>query len=46
VIDRGLIEGLTAVATDADEGQPGGIILQGDHGPVEFRKITLTPLVK
>jgi hypothetical protein len=44
IIDRREIEGLTAMATDANEDRPGPIILQGDHGPVEFRKITLTPL--
>jgi hypothetical protein len=46
VIDKQEIEGLTAIAGNADEGKPGPIILQGDHGPVEFRKIVLTPLVK
>jgi len=46
VIDRQEIEGLTAIAGNADEGQPGPIILQGDHGPVEFRNIVLTPLVR
>jgi hypothetical protein len=46
VIKKGVIDGLTAMAHDADEGEPGGIALQGDHGPVEFRKITITPLVK
>ncbi|HEX2663169.1 MAG TPA: DUF1080 domain-containing protein [Candidatus Acidoferrum sp.] len=46
VIDKGTIEGLTAMAHNADEGEPGGIALQGDHGPVDFRKITITPLVK
>jgi Domain of Unknown Function (DUF1080) len=46
VIDKGVIDGLTAMAHDADEGEPGGIALQGDHGPVEFRKITITPLMK
>ena len=45
VIERGVIDGLTAIAHDADEGEPGGIALQGDHGPVEFRKITIMPLV-
>ncbi|MBN8733705.1 MAG: DUF1080 domain-containing protein [Acidobacteria bacterium] len=40
------VEGLTAMATDADEAAPGPLALQGDHGPVEFRKITLTPMVK
>lgn len=43
---QGVIEGLTAMATDPDEGKPGPITLQGDHGPVEFRQIVLTPLVK
>jgi hypothetical protein len=45
VIDAQEIEGLTAIAGNADEGKPGPFILQGDHGPVEFRKIVLTPLV-
>jgi hypothetical protein len=46
IIDKGVVEGLTAIANNADEAKPGPIILQGDHGPVEFRKIQLTPLVK
>jgi hypothetical protein len=46
IIDKQVIEGLTAIAHDADEAKPGPIILQGDHGPVEFRKITLTPLTR
>ena len=46
IIDKQEIEGLTAIAGNADEGKPGPLILQGDHGPVEFRKITVTPLVK
>lgn len=45
VIDKQEIEGLTAIAGNADEAKPGPFILQGDHGPVEFRKILLTPLV-
>jgi len=43
VIDRQAIPGITGGALDSDEGAPGPILLQGDHGPVEFRKITLTP---
>ena len=43
VIDRQVIPGITGGALDSDEGAPGPILLQGDHGPVEFRKITLTP---
>jgi hypothetical protein len=46
IIDRRQIEGLTAIATDPNEGQPGPISLQGDHGVVEFRQVVLTPLVK
>jgi hypothetical protein len=43
LIDRQLIPGITGGALDSDEGAPGPILLQGDHGPVEFRKLTLTP---
>jgi hypothetical protein len=46
VLDKVTIEGLTAVAVDPHEGQPGPLILQGDHGSVEFRKIVLTPLTR
>jgi hypothetical protein len=46
VIDKQEIEGLTAIAGNSDEGKPGPIILQGDHGPVEFRNIVLTPLIR
>ncbi|HKW96337.1 MAG TPA: DUF1080 domain-containing protein [Bryobacteraceae bacterium] len=46
IIDKGTIEGLTAIAGNADEAKPGPFLLQGDHGPVEFRKILVTPLVK
>jgi len=42
--DKVTVEGLTAMATDPDEDKPGPLTLQGDHGPVEFRKITVTPL--
>ena len=41
-----VIEGFTAIVTDTDEAKPGPLVLQGDHGPVEFRKIVLTPLTK
>ncbi len=43
---EGEIEGLTAVAVDANEGEPGPFILQGDHGSVEFRKFIVTPLTR
>lgn len=37
------IPGITGGALDSDEGAPGPLLLQGDHGPVEFRNITLAP---
>ena len=43
IIDRQAIPGITGGALDSDEGSPGPIMLQGDHGQVEFRKLTLTP---
>jgi hypothetical protein len=45
-VDRKLIDGLTAMATDAEEALPGPITIQGDHGSVEFRRITVTPLLR
>ncbi|MBX9582309.1 MAG: DUF1080 domain-containing protein [Gemmataceae bacterium] len=43
VIDRQAIPGITGGALDGDEGRPGPVMLQGDHGRVEFRALTLTP---
>ena len=37
------IPGITGGAIDSHEGEPGPIMLQGDHGPIEFRNITITP---
>ena len=37
------IPGPTGGALDSREGAPGPIMLQGDHGPVEYRNIVLTP---
>ena len=37
------IPGITGGAIDSDEGAPGPLLLQGDHGPVEFRNIIITP---
>lgn len=44
IIDKAAIDGLTAIAQDANESDPGPIILQGDHGLVQFRRVTLYPL--
>jgi hypothetical protein len=46
IIVRQKIEGLTAIAFSPFEGEPGSIELQGDHGPVEFRNVVITPLYK
>ncbi len=46
IIDKREIEGLTAIAMDPNESEPGPIVVQGDHGLVEFRKLTLMPLEK
>jgi hypothetical protein len=37
------IPGLTGGALDSNEGEPGPLLLQGDHGPIEYRNITLRP---
>jgi hypothetical protein len=46
VIDRQTIDGPTAIALDANESEPGPILLQGDQGQVEFRKLVVYPLIK
>ena len=43
IIDNLEIPGITGGALDSDEGAPGPIMLQGDHGKVSFRKVVLTP---
>ncbi len=42
VIDRQEIPGITGGALNSAEGSPGPILVQGDHGQVEFRKFTVT----
>jgi hypothetical protein len=37
------IPGITGGALDSREGEPGPLLLQGDHGPIEYRNITITP---
>jgi hypothetical protein len=44
IIDKAEIEGLTAIASDADEAAPGPLYLQGDHGPIEYRNLRITEL--
>jgi hypothetical protein len=43
IICNQAIPGITGAALDSDEGKPGPLLLQGDHGPIEFRNIVLTP---
>ena len=42
VIDRQTIPGATGGALDNDEASPGPLMIQGDHGPVEFRKLAIS----
>ena len=37
------IPGITGGALDSREGEPGPIMLQGDHEPIEYRNIVITP---
>lgn len=45
VISQQAIPGITGGALDSDEGEPGPIFLQGDHTPVDYRNIVITPAV-
>lgn len=44
IIDAERIPGITGGALDSNEGEPGPIMIQGDHGPIRFRKVELVPL--
>jgi len=46
VVDKQIIDGPTGIALDANESDPGPIVLQGDRGAVEFRKVVVYPLTK
>ena len=43
IIFKQEIPGITGGAINSDEGAPGPIMLQGDHGPIEYRNIIITP---
>lgn len=43
VINNRAIPGMTGGALDNNEEQAGPIMIQGDHGAIEFRKIVVTP---
>ncbi len=44
VITDQIIPGITGGALDCNEGEPGPIMIQGDHEPVEFKNITIMPI--
>jgi len=37
------IPGITGGALNSNEAEPGPLMLQGDHGPIEYRNIIITP---
>jgi hypothetical protein len=45
VHDNIVIDGITGGALDSREGEPGPIMIQGDHGKVWFRKVVVTPIL-
>jgi len=45
VLDKVEVEGLTAIANNCDEAEPGPFIIQGDHSYVEIKSFVVTPLV-
>jgi hypothetical protein len=46
IIYKQEIPGITGGALDSKEGEPGPLMMQGDHGPIEFRNIVITPAIK
>jgi len=45
IISNQEIPGITGGAIDSKEGEPGPILFQGDHGPIDLRNIVITPAV-
>ena len=43
IINNQEIPGITGGALDSNEAEAGPIYIQGDHGPIEFRKIDIRP---
>ena len=46
VHNNAILAGITGGALDSNEAAPGPIMIQGDHGKVWFRKVTVTPILK
>ncbi len=45
IINDQIIPGITGGAIDSKEGEPGPFLIQGDHKPIEFKKIIVTPIL-
>ncbi len=45
IVDQ-IIPGITGGALDSKEGEPGPIYFQGDHGPIEYRNVIISPAKK
>lgn len=45
IADNVHLEGITGGALDAYESLPGPLMLQGDHGKIEFRNVVVTPAI-
>jgi hypothetical protein len=43
LLDRQEIPGITGGALDSSEGDPGPLLLQGDHGVIEYRSVRVRP---
>ncbi len=43
IISNQEIPGITGGALDSKEGEPGPLLFQGDHGPIDYRNIVITP---
>lgn len=43
IIEDAYVDGITGGAINPFEGEPGPIMLQGDHGKVRFRNVVVTP---
>ncbi len=46
IINDQIIPGMTGGALDNKEDTPGPLLIQGDHGAVDYRNIVITPIVK
>ncbi|MCU0781027.1 MAG: DUF1080 domain-containing protein [Akkermansiaceae bacterium] len=46
IIDNQPVAGCTGGALWSDEFRPGPILLQGDHGPVDYRNLVLRPVLR